>query len=172
MSSMTAAACPARLASSPKHLFNRLRHDERGVLDIELIGFVPILVLVTMFLVQGFFAVSTVTSVSAAARDGARAGGARGPAQLGTPGVRVGWLRFWTLCSGHRSGSDRHPIDYQRTCHRDSHGLLPRGLRWHYETGSPSPEEENGSQPAVERTWWPSIEPGCWMRSTLKRSLG
>ena len=71
--STTAAACPARLTSSPKRLISRLRHEERGVLDIELIGFVPILVLVTLFLVQGFFAVSTVTSVSAAARDGARA---------------------------------------------------------------------------------------------------
>ena len=64
---------PARLASATKRLIRRLRHEERGVLDIELIGFVPILVLVTMFLVQGFLAVSTVTSVSAAARDGARA---------------------------------------------------------------------------------------------------
>ena len=73
MSSMTAAISPALLISSPKRLIDRLRHEERGVLDIELIAFVPILVLVTMFLVQGFFAVSTVTSVSAAARDGARA---------------------------------------------------------------------------------------------------
>ena len=50
-----------------------LRRDERGILDIELVTFIPILVLVTMFLVQGFLAVSTVTSVSAAARDGVRA---------------------------------------------------------------------------------------------------
>ena len=71
--STTAAVRPARVISTPKCLISRLRHDERGVLDIELIGFVPILVLVTMFLVQGFLAVSTVTSVSAAARDGARA---------------------------------------------------------------------------------------------------
>ena len=73
MSSTTAAASPTRITSGPKRLINRLRRDERGILDIELIGFVPILVLVTMFLVQGFLAVSTVTSVSAAARDGARA---------------------------------------------------------------------------------------------------
>ena len=75
MSTTTTATTlrPARLTSSPKRLIRRLRHEERGVLDIELIGFVPILVLVTMFLVQGFLAVSTVTSVSAAARDGARA---------------------------------------------------------------------------------------------------
>ena len=66
--STTTAVRPARLTSSPKRLISRLRHEERGVLDIELIGFVPILVLVTLFLVQGFFAVSTVTSVSAAAR--------------------------------------------------------------------------------------------------------
>ena len=75
MSTTTTATTlrPDRLASSPKRLIRCLRHEERGVLDIELIGFVPILVLVTMFLVQGFLAVYTVTSVSAAARDGARA---------------------------------------------------------------------------------------------------
>ena len=61
------------IASCGRKLSRRLRRDERGILDIELIGFIPILVLVTIFLVQGFFAVSTVTSVSAAARDGARA---------------------------------------------------------------------------------------------------
>ena len=47
--STTGAARPARVISTPKCLISRLRHDERGVLDIELIGFVPILVLVTMF---------------------------------------------------------------------------------------------------------------------------
>ena len=75
MSSTTTTAVihPNRLSPHPRKLANRLCCDERGVLDIELIAFVPILVLVTMFLVQGFFAVSTVTSVSAAARDGARA---------------------------------------------------------------------------------------------------
>ena len=61
------------IASCGRKLSRRLRRDERGILDIELVAFIPILVLVTMFLVQGFFAVSTVTSVSAAARDGARA---------------------------------------------------------------------------------------------------
>lgn len=61
------------IASCGRKLPRRLRRDERGILDIELVAFIPILVLVTMFLVQGFFAVSTVTSVSAAARDGARA---------------------------------------------------------------------------------------------------
>ena len=50
-----------------------LRHDERGVLDIELVGFIPALVIVLLLLLQGFLAVSTVTSTSAAARDGARA---------------------------------------------------------------------------------------------------
>lgn len=51
----------------------KMRRDEKGVLDIELIVFVPILVLVTLFLVQGFLAISTITSVQSAARDGARA---------------------------------------------------------------------------------------------------
>jgi len=54
-------------------LSRRLSRDERGVLDIELVGFIPILVLILLFLLQGFLAVSTVTSTSAAARDGARA---------------------------------------------------------------------------------------------------
>jgi len=54
-------------------LSRRLGRDERGVLDIELVGFIPILVLILLFLLQGFLAVSTVTSTSAAARDGARA---------------------------------------------------------------------------------------------------
>lgn len=56
-----------------QQLQRKSHHGERGVLDIELAGFVPILVLVLLFLLQGFMAVSTVTSVSAAARDGARA---------------------------------------------------------------------------------------------------
>lgn len=63
----------SHIASHSKRMSRKLRHDERGILDIELVAFIPILVLVTMFLVQGFLAVSTVTSVSAAARDGARA---------------------------------------------------------------------------------------------------
>ena len=95
MSTTTTATTlrPDRLASSPKRLIRRLRHEERGVLDIELIGFVPILVLVTMFLVQGFLAVSTVTSVSAAARDGARA------AMLGRPPSRPHMRRYPTGCA-------------------------------------------------------------------------
>lgn len=63
----------SHIVSSSKRMSRGLRSDERGILDIELVTFIPILVLVTMFLVQGFLAVSTVTSVSAAARDGARA---------------------------------------------------------------------------------------------------
>ena len=57
----------------PRRLLHMLRHDERGVLDIELVGFIPALVIVLLLLLQGFLAVSTVTSTSAAARDGARA---------------------------------------------------------------------------------------------------
>ena len=104
MSSMTDASCPARLASSPKHLFNRLRHDERGVLDIELIGFVPILVLVTMFLVQGFFAVSTVTSVSAAARDGARAAMLGHSPEQAAQEALPSWVRLESVSDGCGSG--------------------------------------------------------------------
>ena len=114
MSTTTTATTlrPDRLASSPKRLIRRLRHEERGVLDIELIGFVPILVLVTMFLVQGFLAVSTVTSVSAAARDGARAAMlGRSPEQAAHEAL-PDWVRLESvsaLCPGHRSGADRYP---------------------------------------------------------------
>nr|WP_081296430.1 TadE/TadG family type IV pilus assembly protein [Actinomyces oris] len=73
MRSTTISSSGPRITLSGKGLSRRLRRNERGILDIELAAFIPILVLVTIFLVQGFFAVSTVTSVSAAARDGARA---------------------------------------------------------------------------------------------------
>ena len=63
----------SRHQRSSRRLLHTLRHDERGVLDIELVGFIPALVIVLLLLLQGFLAVSTVTSTSAAARDGARA---------------------------------------------------------------------------------------------------
>ena len=60
-------------SASPRQMLRRLHRSERGVLDIELVLFIPLLVIITMFLIQGFLAVSTVTSTSAAARDAARA---------------------------------------------------------------------------------------------------
>ena len=106
MSTTTTATTlrPARLASSPKRLIRRLRHEERGVLDIELIGFVPILVLVTMFLVQGFFAVSTVTSVSAAARDGARAAMLGHSPEQAAQEALPSWVRLESVSDGCGSG--------------------------------------------------------------------
>ena len=75
MTTSTISPAPSRSSrrTSPRRLLRRLRRSERGVLDIELVLFVPLLVIITLFLIQGFLAVSTVTSVSAAARDGARA---------------------------------------------------------------------------------------------------
>ena len=102
--STTTAVRPARLTSSPKRLISRLRHEERGVLDIELIGFVPILVLVTMFLVQGFFAVSTVTSVSAAARDGARAAMLGRSSEQAAQEALPSWVRLESVSDGCGSG--------------------------------------------------------------------
>ena len=97
--STTTAVRPARLTSSPKRLISRLRHEEQGVLDIELIGFVPILVLV-----QGFFAVSTVTSVSAAARDGARAAMlGRSPEQAAHEAL-PDWVRLESVSDSCGSG--------------------------------------------------------------------
>lgn len=50
------------------------RHEEQGaVQSIELAVIAPLLVVITIFMVQAFMAVATVTSVEAAARDGARA---------------------------------------------------------------------------------------------------
>mgnify|MGYP000847265260 FL=1 len=85
-------------------LRRRLLREEKGVLDIELVAFVPILVLVTLFLVQGFLAVSTVASVESAARDGARA------AMLGqAPGEAVerslpDWVRLESVSDNCASG--------------------------------------------------------------------
>ena len=60
-------------APSSQRLLHGLRRVERGALDIELAGFIPVLLVVLLLLLQGFLAISTVTSTSAAARDGARA---------------------------------------------------------------------------------------------------
>ena len=49
------------------------RNSERGSLSVELVTAIPIVVLITLFVVQGFMAVSVVSSTQAAARDGARA---------------------------------------------------------------------------------------------------
>ncbi|WP_243118343.1 pilus assembly protein [Actinomyces wuliandei] len=73
MTTATRGAARPGCPLTPGRLLRRLRRDESGVLDIELIAFVPVLVLVLLMLLQGFLAVATVTSVSAAARDGARA---------------------------------------------------------------------------------------------------
>ncbi|WP_243106803.1 pilus assembly protein [Actinomyces lilanjuaniae] len=70
---VTETTTTTRSTVRPGRLLRRLGRDESGVLDIELIAFVPIVVLVLLMLLQGFLAVATVTSVSAAARDGARA---------------------------------------------------------------------------------------------------
>ena len=67
------SALLSRPPRPPRRLLHMLRPAERGVLDIALVGFIPALVIVLLLLLQGFLAVSTVTSTSAAARDGARA---------------------------------------------------------------------------------------------------
>ena len=73
MSALLSRSSRPSQCSRHRRLLHMLRHDERGVLDIELVGFIPALVIVLLLLLQGFLAVSTVTSTSAAARDGARA---------------------------------------------------------------------------------------------------
>lgn len=49
--------------------------SDRGSMSVELVAFVPALVLVTLLVVQGFLAATAVSSAQAAARDGARAAG-------------------------------------------------------------------------------------------------
>lgn len=58
------------------------RRGERGSMAIELVGMVPLLVLVTILCVQGFLAAATAGAAQKAARDGARADtlGRDGPA--------------------------------------------------------------------------------------------
>jgi TadE-like protein. len=49
------------------------RNREQGSLSAELVIAIPIVVLITLFVVQGFLAASVISSTQAAARDGARA---------------------------------------------------------------------------------------------------
>ena len=49
------------------------RNSERGSLSVELVIAIPIVVLITLFVVQGFLAASVISSTQAAARDGGRA---------------------------------------------------------------------------------------------------
>ncbi len=46
---------------------------QRGAMVVEMIVVVPLIAIVAILLLQGFFAFSTITSVEKAARDGARA---------------------------------------------------------------------------------------------------
>lgn len=46
---------------------------DRGSMSVELVGFLPVLAMVTLLLVQGFLAAGAVSSAQQAARDGARA---------------------------------------------------------------------------------------------------
>lgn len=97
------AASPGR-PLTPGRLLRRLRRDESGVLDIELIAFIPILVLVLVMLLQGFLAVATVTSVSAAARDGARAAMLGRSATVAAERSLPGWVTLESVRDG--CGSD------------------------------------------------------------------
>lgn len=56
-----------------KRMLQHLRCCEKGVLDLELITFIPTLVFVLLLLIQGFVAISAVNSVTAASRNAARA---------------------------------------------------------------------------------------------------
>ena len=58
MTTSTISPAPSRSSrrTCPGRLLGRLYRSERGVLDIELVLFVPLLVIITLFLIQGFLA--------------------------------------------------------------------------------------------------------------------
>jgi len=78
--------------------------SDRGSMSVELIGFVPVLTLVTLLLVQGFLAAAAVTSAQQAARDGARAASLGRDVSLAVDDQIPSWVTLENLdryaCSG------------------------------------------------------------------------
>lgn len=70
----------------------RRRGDDRGSVAIELVAAVPIMVLVTIVLVQGWLMMSAVESTTRAARDGARAAAQQADAEAAARAGLPGWV--------------------------------------------------------------------------------
>jgi len=73
-------------------------------MTVELIGFVPVLTLITLLLVQGFLAAVAVTSAEQAARDGARAASLGRDVNTAVDAQLPSWVRLERLdryaCAG------------------------------------------------------------------------
>lgn len=70
---MTATGSGVRRHPTRVRGLGRLRRDDAGLTAIELVASVPLLVLVTLVLVQGYQIVSGIEATTKAARDAARA---------------------------------------------------------------------------------------------------
>ena len=73
------------------------RGDDRGSMAIELVGFVPVLALLTLLLVQGFLAATAVSSAQQAARDGARAASLGRDVGTAVDAQLPSWVRLQNL---------------------------------------------------------------------------
>jgi hypothetical protein len=68
--------------------------------SVELVGAVPILILVTVLLIEGFLAASAVDRVAQAARDGARVASRGGDGVAAARTVLPGWVTVRELRTG------------------------------------------------------------------------
>lgn len=83
----------------------RRRRDERGTAAIELVGMVPILVLITILCVQAFLVAATFSSAQKAARDAARAATLGQDARSAADDALPGWASLKSVerygCEGY-----------------------------------------------------------------------
>jgi hypothetical protein len=112
--------------------------SDRGSMAVELVGFVPLLALITLLLVQGFLAATAVTSAMQAARDGARAWSLGRDVQLAVDAQLPSWVRLQDVdqysCDGECLGvavEVRIPIGIPGITVQDltvtRHAEFPRG---------------------------------------------
>ena len=76
---------------------------DRGSMSVELVGFVPALVLITLLLAQGFLAAAAVSATQSAARDGARAASLGQDVHAAVHAAVPDWIRV--------EGIDRYACD-------------------------------------------------------------
>lgn len=77
--------------------------SERGSVSIEVAGMIPMMLLLVLVLVQGYFAVSVPSALQTAARDGARAQALGQPVR---PAVRASLPSWITLESVSSCGGE------------------------------------------------------------------
>ncbi|WP_127132220.1 TadE/TadG family type IV pilus assembly protein [Georgenia sp. SYP-B2076] len=86
----------------------RAGERERGSLGVELAAMVPLLMLVTLLIVQGMLAVTTISAVQQAARDGARTMAAGEPRAVWEQAALAqvpGWLTDVVVRDGGCAGA-------------------------------------------------------------------